>query len=49
MSRTIQEAQQRAVLDLIFNGRFDSIEEFDEELDMISEYYSDLDMRMAET
>ena len=49
MARTIREAQQRAVLDLILNGNFDSIEEFDEELDKIAEYYADLEMRMGNT
>lgn len=48
MSKFMQESCQKAVLDLILNGP-DSIDEFDEELDKLAEYQSDMRMRMGET
>ena len=48
MSRDMKESCMNSVLDLIFNRKDLTLDEFDEELDNLAEYYSDLELRMSE-
>lgn len=47
MAKTIRESNLRSMLDLIFNEDWNSLDEFDEKLDLLAEYQSDVQTGVA--